>query len=171
MPRGTWESNPGSRAAFAYRAVTVFGWPFQANSANDTICNSPADPQVCPVRSHDPRAATAGALTRRGFRLFPFRSPLLRESLLLSFPPGTEMFQFPGYPPPGYVLARRWQDMTPARFPDSDTPGSKLACSSPRHFAAGRVLHGLSLPRHPPRALISLRPFQTTDLVGTKRAR
>jgi hypothetical protein len=31
-----------------------------------------------------------------GFRLIPLRSPLLRESLLLSFPPGTEMFQFPG---------------------------------------------------------------------------
>ena len=31
-----------------------------------------------------------------GFRLFRVRSPLLTESLLLSFPPGTEMFQFPG---------------------------------------------------------------------------
>jgi hypothetical protein len=30
------------------------------------------------------------------FGLFPFRSPLLRESRLLSSPPGTEMFQFPG---------------------------------------------------------------------------
>ena len=30
------------------------------------------------------------------FRLFPVRSPLLRESLLFSFPPGTQMFQFPG---------------------------------------------------------------------------
>ena len=31
-----------------------------------------------------------------GFGLFPVRSPLLRESLLFSFPPGTKMFQFPG---------------------------------------------------------------------------
>ena len=31
-----------------------------------------------------------------GFGLIRFRSPLLTESLLLSFPPGTEMFQFPG---------------------------------------------------------------------------
>lgn len=30
------------------------------------------------------------------FRLFPVRSPLLRESLLLSFPPVTKMFQFTG---------------------------------------------------------------------------
>ena len=30
------------------------------------------------------------------FGLFPVRSPLLGESRLLSFPPGNEMFQFPG---------------------------------------------------------------------------
>jgi len=28
--------------------------------------------------------------------LVHFRSPLLAESRLMSFPPGTEMFQFPG---------------------------------------------------------------------------
>ena len=102
MPRGTWEPDPESRIAFAYRAVTVFGWPSHANSANDMVSYSPASPQARPVRPHDPRAATAGALTRREFRLFPFRSPLLRESRLLSFPPGTEMFQFPGFPSPSY---------------------------------------------------------------------
>jgi hypothetical protein len=30
-------------------------------------------------------------------RLFPFRSPLLRKSRLISFPLGTEMFQFPRF--------------------------------------------------------------------------
>ncbi len=30
------------------------------------------------------------------FGLIRVRSPLLTESRLLSFPPGTEMFQFPG---------------------------------------------------------------------------
>jgi hypothetical protein len=38
------------------------------------------------------------ALTPARFGLFPFRSPLLRESLLLSSPRGTEMFQFPRFP-------------------------------------------------------------------------
>ena len=32
------------------------------------------------------------------FRLFLFRSPLLKESIFLSFPVGTEMFQFPTFP-------------------------------------------------------------------------
>ena len=37
-----------------------------------------------------------------GFGLFRVRSPLLTESLLLSFPKGTEMFQFPGFAPRRY---------------------------------------------------------------------
>ena len=41
-------------------------------------------------------------LTDSGFRTFAaglvrVRSPLLAESRLMSFPPGTEMFQFPGF--------------------------------------------------------------------------
>ena len=39
------------------------------------------------------RSANAGAKTRW---LLPFRSPLLRESRLISVPPVTEMFQFSG---------------------------------------------------------------------------
>ena len=37
-------------------------------------------------------------LSEDRFRLFPFRSPLLGESRLLSFPPATKMFQFTGLP-------------------------------------------------------------------------
>src|SRR5213075_650799 len=40
------------------------------------------------------------SITSCRFGLFPFRSPLLRESRFLSFPPGTKMFQFPGLPLP-----------------------------------------------------------------------
>ena len=38
------------------------------------------------------------------FGLIPFRSPLLRESLLLSSPRGTEMFQFPQFPLPALCV-------------------------------------------------------------------
>ena len=34
---------------------------------------------------------------RHRFGLFPFRSPLLRKSIFLSFPTGTKMFQFPAF--------------------------------------------------------------------------
>ena len=88
---------------------------------------------------------------RRRFGLFPFRSPLLRESRLFSLPPGTEMFHFPGFAP-----IAGWQGMTPAGLPHSDIRGSKLASSSPRHFVGCHVLHRLSVPRHPPCALAIL---------------
>ena len=56
------------------------------------------------------RSANAGAKTRW---LFPFRSPLLWESRLISVPPATEMFQFTGFALPclciqqGVTLAGR----------------------------------------------------------------
>ena len=55
-------------------------------------------------RSHDPELAMPPGLPPARFRLIPFRSPLLRESLLLSFPRGTEMFQFPRFPPPALCV-------------------------------------------------------------------
>ena len=51
-------------------------------------------PSSCLVPAHNP-----GEHAHR-FGLFPFRSPLLRKSMFLSLPPGTEMFQFPGCPSP-----------------------------------------------------------------------
>ena len=41
----------------------------------------------------------AGASPHRGFGLLRVRSPLLAQSLLFSFPPATEMFQFTGFAP------------------------------------------------------------------------
>ena len=46
--------------------------------------------------------------------------------------------------------------LSPAGFPHSDTRGSIDICSSPRLFAADRVLLRLLVPRHPPYALSSL---------------
>ena len=74
------------------------------------------------------------------FRLFPFRSPLLRESRLFSFPPGTEMFHFPGFAP---SVARWLPDITPVRFTDSGIAGSKVVRTSPTLIAAYHALHRL----------------------------
>ena len=41
----------------------------------------------------------------RRYWLIRFRSPLLTESLLLSFPPGTEMFQFSGFASHAYAFS------------------------------------------------------------------
>ena len=45
--------------------------------------------------------------------LVRFRSPLLAESRLMSFPPGTEMFQFPGFAFNPYVFRAKYLLMTP----------------------------------------------------------
>ena len=47
-----------------------------------------------------------GFLQRVQFALTPVRSPLLRGSLLVSFPPPTKMLQFGGFPlPEGSITA------------------------------------------------------------------
>ena len=86
--------------------------------------------------------------------LIRFRSPLLAESRLMSFPPATEMFQFAGF-------ASRTYEFSPGSplqvgLPHSEIPGSTIARISPGLFAACHVLHRLSVPRHPPDALKTL---------------
>ena len=111
----------GELPTVAYGTLTRSGATFQRTSARGRSSHDhrPHDPGWCPAR----------------FRLVPVRSPLLRESRLISFPPGTEMFQFPGSP---RVFRVR-----------------RSLGSSPGLFAAfhARIL---MTPRHPPRALRSL---------------
>ena len=105
-----------------------------------------------------------GAVTRSGppFQTLPvtlpqatglvrFRSPLLAESLLMSFPPATEMFQFAGFASQTYGFSLGYP--LPGGLPHSEIPGSTIARISPGLFAACHVLHRLSVPRHPPDAL------------------
>ena len=55
--------------------------------------------------------------------LIRVRSPLLAESRLISFPPGTEMFHFPGFASYTYVFSARY--LKRGGFPHSEIPGSK----------------------------------------------
>ena len=87
-----------------YGALTHCGAPFQNASTTHQICNSVKG--LVPLLSGPttPDWQRHQALTPVRFGLFPFRSPLLRESLLLSFPRGTEMFQFPRFPLPALCV-------------------------------------------------------------------
>ena len=73
----------------------------------------------------------------------------------MSFPPGTEMFQFPGFASPTYGFSGRYPHEA-GGLPHSEILGSKPARGSPRLVAACHVLHRLLAPRHPPNALVSL---------------
>ncbi len=127
-------------AGFPYGAVTRYGPPFQ----------------TLPVPNHK----TTG--------LVRVRSPLLTESRLMSFPPATEMFQFTGFASRAYGFSAGY----PLRggLPHSEIPGSTIARISPGLFAACHVLHRLSVPRHPPDALVIVRSTMSFSRPGPRPA-
>ena len=90
------------------------------------------------------------------FGLFPFRSPLLRKSSFLSFPPVTKMFQFTGLLLHNYVFIMQYLGITLSEFPHSEISGSKHTYCSPKHIAVCCVLLQLLVPRHSPCALTNL---------------
>ena len=68
-----------------------------------------------------PDSCNAGRLAQEPFRLVPVRSPLLGESRLISFPEGTEMFQFPSFAAPRLCIqqgATRSSAVSVSRFGD-----------------------------------------------------
>jgi hypothetical protein len=124
----------GRPNVFVYRAITVCGASFHplrltlgfltSRSAGRRIKTGPTTPagqRLPPITSHR-------------FGLVPFRSPLLRESRFLSFPPVTKMFQFTGLPPLPYVFRQGHARTTTRRFPHSDIPGSTDGQLLPRAF-------------------------------------
>ena len=121
LPRdGPYSGYRAARVSFAYGAFTLFGRTFQ------TVLLKTWDPLM---RSYNPTGVSLW------FGLVRFRSPLLTESRFLSFPPGTEMFQFPG-------LARGFRDQRSLTAPPDLSQSSTPFC--------------LLAPRHPPHALTSL---------------
>ena len=64
--------------------------------------------------------------------LLPFRSPLLGESRLMSFPPGTEMFQFPGFASRPYGFGPR---SPKGRGCPIRTSADQRSLASPRGFS------------------------------------
>jgi hypothetical protein len=129
------------RSPVAYRTVTFCGRPFQSVW----------------LRSRRRMA--------RGHGLVRVRSPLLTESRLMSFPPGTEMYQFPGFAPDGLCIQ---PPVAPSGCPAAPgcpirkSPDQSVFGHSPELIAAYNVLHRLCTPRHPPRTLTSLTTFMNS---------
>jgi hypothetical protein len=149
-----------SRYSFAIgrtRVLRLGGWSPQIQTGFHVSRPTQGHTHTLPVRGSHPLRpdfpdgsgshACATGLVR-------FRSPLLAESRLISFPPATEMFQFArfAFRPYGFRTEYRLS----GGFPHSDIPGSKIAPISPGLFAGCHVLHRLRAPRHPPNALTSL---------------
>ena len=122
VARAPWYSgtDPRSRSDFAYGGVTLCARPFQVVPLSQRLITSRRNCSTGRSALQHP-SNNACRLTLDGFRLVPVRSPLLRESRLISCPPGTEMVQFPG-------LAHLRSGMTRTGFPHSEIPVSSLAC-------------------------------------------
>ncbi len=120
---------------------------FPGTSANDAF--------VTALGFHNPRP-------KAGLGYVRVRSPLLTESRLISFPPGTEMCQFPGLARAGLYIQPAVTPspcgVTPG-FPIRTSPDQCSFDSSPELIAAYHVFHRLWTPRHPPCTLTSLITF------------
>lgn len=131
---------------FAYAAIMLYGRTFQNFSATVWFCNFPGRLPSSPSKPHDSRKATSADLTLYEFRLLRFRSPLLTQSQLLSFPPGTEMVHFPGLALSALCVQAAVTGYRPAGFPHSEISGSLVVW----HLA--RAFRSLPRPSSPSRA-------------------
>jgi hypothetical protein len=121
---------------YPYGAVTRSGAPFQ----------------TLPVREQRPLAWSA------------FARHYLRSRCCFPFLRLLRCFSSPGSPPPAMDSLK--DTAKSGGLPHSDIPGSTSARLSPGLFAACHVLHRLSVPRHPPDALL----VQSSPTSSPKRA-
>jgi hypothetical protein len=138
IPRAPWYLGTlrGRYIPFIYRTFTFFGPSFQRGSIRDIFCNFPAARHCGLTASRYPVLPTHDGFQQNRFRLLPVRSPLLGQSLLLSFPEGTGMFRFPSLPSLTYGFSQEY----PANWM------SYLIRKSPDHgvFATPRGLSQLT---------------------------
>ena len=84
------------------------------------------------------------------FGLLRVRSPLLAQSFLLSFPPGTKMFQFPGFAPG----IRQVSGSLPTGFPIRTSAGHRAFAPHRGFSQLITSFFASESHRHPPCALV-----------------
>ncbi len=155
-PRGTRAADPERLPPFGYRALTVYGAPFQRLRLAESLLTPRARCIALRPAPTTPEVHRIHAVPDPRFGLLPLSSSLLRESLVLSLPPGTEIFHFPGLASRPYAFSAGCDRITGRGFPHSGIPGSPPVSDSPRLIAAYYALPRLRAPRHPPYALVRL---------------
>ena len=130
----SYSGYPSGPSSFEYRAFTFFGVPSQTLPL----------PFIPLYRSYNP------SMQAYWFGLFRVRSPLLAESLLITLPLGTKMFQFPRFALHGYFTYHAVTIISDSRVTPFRNPRIKACLTAPR---------GISLPNKrlssPPTAKIS----------------
>src|SRR5674536_345401 len=105
---------------------------FTFPSTNTTLADSRSGRQTQLDVPTTPFTQRLPAVTREGFSLFRFRSPLLTESRLLSLPVGNEMFHFPTFPPLALCVQTRVTGHDSCRVSPFGNPRIKARLTAPR---------------------------------------
>jgi hypothetical protein len=87
------------QCAFVYGTIALCGARFHSLRLTPDLVTA-AGSDTIRTRVLQPQTGNACPLAPARFRLIPFRSPLLGESRLISFPRATEMFHFARLPSP-----------------------------------------------------------------------
>jgi hypothetical protein len=124
----------GRDSGFPVRGFHPLRRDLPVASRNHVFCNFlVAYSSTC--RLPRPRTRNACTLTRARFRLTPFRSPLLRRSHSISFPPGTKIIQFPGLAPIPPIHSEGGDGPSDRRVSPFGYPRVKRLLSAPRGFS------------------------------------
>jgi hypothetical protein len=91
-----WNAGNNAGLSLWHTGLSPSTVPLSSGFCWRCLCNCLPAPATPPVLSCESK--------NRGFGLFRFRSPLLTESRLISFPAGTKMFQFPAFAPYGLCI-------------------------------------------------------------------
>ena len=119
VPGGTQVPSE-SQSVFAYGTITLCGRSFQKPSTNKLVCHSHVPgPTTPPVH-----AQTVWAIPRS----------LATTSGIISFPPGTKMFQFPGFPSHAYVFCMGCARFTHTGFPIRKSTGINVCTRLPEAY-------------------------------------
>ena len=138
MSRGTLDT--GSQFPLRLRGFHSLWREFPFASSRMTVRLSGPNPGVHALR----------------FGLFRFRSPLLSKSHVVFSSSGYLDVSVHRVPFIQLWIYCMMTEVFSAGFPHSEICGSGLICSSPQLFAAYHVFRRLSVPRHPPCALVCL---------------
>ncbi len=100
---------------------------------SNPLCRAFPDTSANPLIIFCWRPYNPAGRTRR-FGLFPLRSPLLRESRLIYFPSGTEMFQFPEFALLTYGFSQQSMASTAMRVTPLGNPRIKRCLLFPEAY-------------------------------------
>ena len=136
VSRAPWYSgtSTGSRRLFAYGTVTLYGGTFQILELNRRFVTTLDRSQSIDATPRNTLQAMPASLTPARFGLIRFRSPLLTESRLLSFPQGTEMVHFPWFASLELCVHSRMTRHDPCRVSPFGHPRIKACLRLPEAY-------------------------------------